>query len=546
MDLPGSDPRAAGPAHAVTPVRPGPPRGVTGAGAAFARRSRSVPPVAIAFLAGVLLAAIVLPSDPDDATVADSSASAGVSPSGSAPGSGTGEAGATPGSGEVPTEAVAEGGGAGGGAGGGGTVPGGGAAAPSATAGAGPAAAQGPVRGVTATEIKIGVANLDSQSLAPVCPRCSNGNAADGGVSLALYDAWHRDGLLPVHGRDIKFVNRKYNLLSPEEQRSTCVELAQQHKVFAAVDDNASATTITYCLAKEFHTWVMTGTSQADEDVLRSADGYMFQGAAGVMRMLRNFPRWLDENGLLKGQVLGLYSADGAGNQATLDKSLRPALKKMGVELAVDFRSGGTTDAAVAVQRFRAAGVTVALLLTGTLEFQNLANQAGYRPKYPAVDTNGLMQTDAVADVSWNPDAMDNQLGFSQEFSEWEKRRPATPKGNPAATYCLDAYSRKHKRELDVFDNDAEIRYVLEVCSALQIVRQAIQNAGPVLNDDTFRKGLYAIRDFNTGAWPSVSYGPGKVAGGDLWRTAQYRKARWAPAGTYWGNLTGWSPLWEQ
>lgn len=538
MDLPGSDRRPVDARHIVTSVGPVPPRRVMERSAALARRSRTVPPVAIAFLAGVLLAAILLPSDPDEAAVTGTSASAGASSLASAPGAGTSESDATFGSGAgIAGRGAAEGGA---------TVPGGGPVASSTESAASATTAQGPVRGVTATEIKIGVANLDSASLAPVCPRCSNGDAADGGVSLSLYDAWHRDGLLPIHGRDIKFINRKYNLLSPEEQRSTCVELAQQHKVFAAVDDNASATTITYCLAKEFHTWVMTGTSQADEDVLRSADGYMFQGAAGWMRMLRNFPRWLDENGLLDGQVLGLYSADGAANQSTIDKSLRPALKRMGVELAVDLRSSGQQDAAVAVQRFRAAGVTVALLLTGTLEFQNIAQQQGYRPKYPAVDTNGLMQTDAVADVSWNPDAMDNQLGFSQEFSDWEKKRPATPKGNPAATYCLDAYSRKYNRELDVFDNDAEIRYVLEVCSALQIVRQAIENAGPVLNDDTFRKGLYAIRDFNTGAWPAVSYGPGKVAGGDLWHTAQYRKAKWPPAGTYWGNLTGWSPLWEQ
>lgn len=78
--------------------------------------------------------------------------------------------------------------------------------------------------------------------------------------------------------------------------------------------------------------------------------------------------------------------------------------------------------------------------------------------------------------------------------------------------------------------------HLLEVGSALQIVRETIQLAGTALNDDTFRKRLYSIRNFNTGACPSVSYRPGKVAGGDTWYTAQCRKARWPPTVLYWGK----------
>ena len=76
--------------------------------------------------------------------------------------------------------------------------------------------------------------------------------------------------------------------------------------------------------------------------------------------------------------------------------------------------------------------------------------------------------------------------------------------GNPAAQYCVDAYQSYTKRTLDTFDNDAEIRYLLEVCSALTIVRKAIELAGPNLTEQTFLQGMYSLHGLQTGSWPSV------------------------------------------
>ena len=257
---------------------------------AFGPRSRSFPAVVVAFLAGVLVAAVVLPSGggtPDGSPLA---AEVAALPEQAAPTSVNTPAGddglapAAPSSGETPATT---------------------ARGPATTSPVGPAggAAVGQAansgasfRGVTATAVKIGVANLDSSDLAPVCPRCSNGAGAQGAVSNALHAAWHRDGLLPIHGRDITFVNRRYMVLSPEEQRQACVAFAQQDKVFAAVDDNQSSAATTQCLAQEFKIPVMTGTSQANEDALRAARLW-FQGAAGEMRVWGNWARWLDQNG---------------------------------------------------------------------------------------------------------------------------------------------------------------------------------------------------------------------------------------------------------
>ena len=86
------------------------------------------------------------------------------------------------------------------------------------------------------------------------------------------------------------------------------------------------------------------------------------------------------------------------------------------------------------------------------------------------------------------------------------QRKPATPANNPTAAYCLNAYMAYTGRTLDVYDNDSEIRYVLDMCAPLEVIRQAMVAAGPNLTDKTFIQGLYSIKGMQTSEWPSVSF----------------------------------------
>jgi hypothetical protein len=197
------------------------------------------------------------------------------------------------------------------------------------------------------------------------------------------------------------------------------------------------------------------------------------------------------------------------------------------------------------VQRFRAAGVTVALVLGGFLTepagFQQQAEAQGYRPKYPIAQAFVEM-VDPVADVAYNLDAQDGNIGLRTQSWEWTQRKPARFANNATAQYCIDAYSKKTGQELDVYEHDAQLNQLLSACAALEVARQAIVNAGPNLTQETFLRGLYQIRNMETSECPTSSFGPGKYSGQDSFAMAQFKKARWQPENNLWHTVTPWRP----
>jgi hypothetical protein len=500
--------------------------------------------VIVAFTCGVVIAAILVPSDGDGSSAAQPVAPSGVSagaaavaesPMSTVPGtvapmtspSMQASAGGSAASSPAPSPAAA-------------------ASTPSSAASSG-SNGGATFRGVTATKVKLGFANLDSGPMAPVCPRCGNGAGADGAAANALVEAWRRDKVLPIYGRDFEIVNRKYNILSAEDARNACVQLAQQDKPFAV--GGVSMRTFAPCLAREFKLMTIDGQQAGYESDLRSMAPRLYQIQPTADRVWRNFPVWADKQNLLKGQVLGMYSpsdsAQGAaGIQEALSGSFRAMLTKLGYKLAVDMQYETVNSDPVAVQRFRAAGVTVAFvfgLLTEPNGFQSAAEKIGYRPKYPIAEVQNET-TDAVADVTYNPDAQDGNLAMKTQFFDFAARRPAKPLNNAKAEYCLRAYEAYTHRTIDAYDNDAEIHYMLEICSVLDVMREAMVKAGPNLTEQSFLQGLYQVRGMQTAYELSVTYGPSKFGGGDLFATARFNKGRVQPSNDYFGNVTGWGP----
>lgn len=505
-----------------------------------------VPSILAAFLAGIIVAVVVVPnrhnrSDVSSAGALQHGAGGAGAESGSQtsgePGVSGGQAGLGPGAGSA-----AQGGATGQGTGQGVGKPFSGAT----TLGAGSTGSA--FRGVTSNTVTIGVATQNLDSLGPICPRCRSGQADQ--AAAALVAAWHRDGLLPVHGRDFKVITRDYDILDPSAQRSACVAFANQDKPFAVIDGTGKLAA--NCLAPEFKIFGFGGVANIDEDLIQADAPYYTAIPASPDRVLRNWVPWLKMMHLLDGQVLGMYSDADATfgfGQADLTRDFRNPLKQAGYKLAVDVVSpsgGNNSDAGVAVERFRAAGVTVALQLTafGTIQFQSAAEAQGYRPKYPMVDTSALLGDDATADIMYNPDAEDGNYGLGQSSWDWSSSNPAVPKGNPPATYCINAFQTYVHRQVDVYANDAEVRIVLDMCSMMEVMRKAIDLAGPVLNGDTFLQGLYQVRNLQTSAYTSVSFASGKLGGQDQWWTIQDKKSRWQPTNDYMAGVSGWSSWW--
>src|SRR5439155_4983876 len=120
---------------------------------------------------------------------------------------------------------------------------------------------------------------------------------------------------------------------------------------------------INQCLVQEHHIFSFDGGSPGFEAFLKASTPYAWTTQPSIDRILRNCPSWADKNGLLKGQTIGLYSPDDsasantAGEQDAVTKSFRASMRQLGYEIKVDETYGSAPNDALAVQKFRAAGV---------------------------------------------------------------------------------------------------------------------------------------------------------------------------------------------
>lgn len=532
------------------------------------RPSRSATHVLGGVIIGLLIAIVVIP-DHEDSTPSGVAALAEAAGSTAASSGGTVASGPSSAVTGDTTTPVAPGDGAGATAGSpsGGTVSRGAApttAAPAARGGTDAKAAAvdntklpnggATARGVTATEIKIGFGSIDPSVLAPICPACDPGQAKDGAPAEALIRAWTRDGLLPVNGRTIKPFNRIIGLTA-DQQRSACTYFAQEVKPFLVVAGAGTGGT-GVCAASEYKIPVVDAYGGYKDTTLKQNYPLIHIVAPSASRILRNLVSWAEENGMLRGQTIGMYSYDDAVNanaafgvenivdQASLTKDFRQLLAQKGYKLAVDFVANQGQEAA-GVLRMKTANVTSAFVFSGMADFQQQSREQGFRPKFPVADL-GYSLGEAVASSGFDPETMNGQIAMAvrQEPKSWAARKPATPDGtNKTFSYCLKAYTDFTKRTLDTFSNGSELSLMADICAALEVVRAALQAAGPNLTVERFIAGIQTIKNMETSEYPSVSFGPGRYAGSDSIATFKYNKDRWQPSNDLFRIVTPWRPM---
>ncbi|MHB8664048.1 MAG: ABC transporter substrate-binding protein [Acidimicrobiales bacterium] len=519
------------------------------------QRGRTPAVAMLGFLAGLLLAALLIPSHSGTGLVASGGQSAGGdagTSSGISSGTSSGKQAGTPGVRRVPGRPVSSAGDASGGSPGSSgsgvgapsSQPGDQAAAPGSTTPTATATGGATAVGVTANSISIGILGGDSSGIAPACPRCGQGGlATDQATVSGLLALWHKQGRLPVNGRDLKPFFQSSNDLDATgaSQQSACEKLAAD-KVFVSVT-GTGAEGADACLTKQHHILLVDAGGGIPVADVQSASPMMWEVGASLENALFNFALWADQQNLLKGQVLGIYApADSStyGNiQEIMAASFIAELKRLGYHIAVNYAWGGEgqTDDSVAVAKMKAAGVTVVFVVTGFTEpagFQSQANQAGYHPKYPAPGYGSSSFTDATGDITWNATAENgNNLFATSWWGPWSVRKPATAAGNPVVQECLDAYSQTSHTTLDVYTDDAKILYILSECSDLDVILQALTAAGPHLTQATFIQSIEAIHAMQTPLYSSVTFGPRKLFGSDDWQLAQFNKNRWQPSNDY-------------
>ena len=369
------------------------------------------------------------------------------------------------------------------------------------------------VRGVKTDSIRIGVALLDLGPIKALGPSFDNGDRKAHMESILA--EWRRDHQVPVHGRNIEFVYRTFAVFTSDAQRSACVGFAQDDKVFAVIADSTFQLGME-CLTREFGIPVVSADGDNEDAYQRSS--LLFTLRMSNDRLLRNFVHWAHDRGILRGKKIGLYSLNDAAQQQLTTRSVRRELAKLGYKLAADVLTDNglaSPNDAVAVQRFRAAGVNLVLPLAGRAGFMQQAQAQGYHPQY--IDTDWNSGTTDVALTLGPPAQWDGMYGMTgQRQGDWNSGIPPTA----TATRCTDAFRRTSGKSVDPKSRQAEWLSLVSSCDMANVTMTALQGAGRSLTPKALVAILETLRDRPMGLHPDKwSFGPGKHHGVDVQRT---------------------------
>ena len=476
--------------------------------------------IVVGLFIGVLVGALVVPShNADVVTRTGNRLGAGGAVGGS--GDQGGAAGGVDAAGGAAGGAAAAG--STGGAAGGKSTAGKGGAGPGSAAQAAAAAAGGPARGVTASTIKIGIAYADLTALRALGPEYDNGDVPK--QWDALLDGWHKSGALPVNGRDIQFVYRSYNVVNLADQRAACSSLIQDSGVFAVVGVAYFAVG-SDCVARQYHTPMLTSDGPG-ADVYQLGWPFLFSIDGSADRTMANMLLWADSRGALRGKKIGLYYAEDGLQPQLVDRSVRPTLARLGYKIAAEATTsandtnGGPEDA-VAVQRFRAATVDLAILMTSKAGFLQAANAQGYKPTF--IDSDFLYGSSDVTTSTYPAGEWDGTFALTSTH----RGEPAAGIGlNQAQEACLQNYERYSKSSVarpgKSGHEAAVFAYILTSCDEGNLLLDAIRATGSNLNNASLVAALEAVHNRPLLRYSAVSFSPTRHDGVDLGRTLLWR-----------------------
>lgn len=376
--------------------------------------------------------------------------------------------------------------------------------------------------GAVASEtLRVGVALPDLEAFARLSKNFDIGDAQQ--QMEAILDGWRRNEVLPIHGRDLEFVYRKFSILGSDEQIAACNGFAK--------DDNVSMVIATRsfeagggCLADRFQIPILEmGTNIIDRDY-EQRDPYQITVRTSMSRQARNLPHFAEEHGLLEGRTIGLYSFDDAITNDMVE-NFQSELGELGQEVAVHVKTESTLPSPqdeVAVQRFRDADVDLAVMFVGTVPLSNFLRTAegqGYNPDFIDLDYG-----DHTADASAGtfPAAVyDGALAMTQTRTG---QVTGTGELTEKAEDCLSNYERFAGTEISREPPEsAELANILQVCDIAEVFRLGLEGAGEELTAESFAAGVESIDDLELAAHGNASYGPGRHYGVEEFRTIEYQ-----------------------
>jgi ABC-type branched-subunit amino acid transport system substrate-binding protein len=385
-------------------------------------------------------------------------------------------------------------------------------------------------RGVTDKVIKIGVGIPDVEAFGSLSPDLVIGDQqADFEAHLA---ALRKKGLLPVCGRDIKAVYRKYNVLEPSLSRSVCQGFIDTDQVFSVITDFSFGDP--NCITQENKTLLVDYGNLLVKANLDASGGRLFSLSPPLDQALRIWATYVAKKVAPTHKKVGLYYYDPGDGDTTIQTSVIDVLKSNGYPPVIATTSNSPTtpndpNDSVAVQRFKAAGVDVVLRIY--TNFVDEAKRQGYRPQYVMYGSD----VTKAKSGKYDPAYMDGSLGVHWFLeNDIGNGKPPTPREQECIKDLTDAGIKKPGRDqLEWLSSN-------QYCDLLWITLQGIRAAGRNVTTNRVVLGIRTVKNYAAASMSPLSFSAEKQWGANLKRIARYDKD--CPC---WRNITGFLPLYE-
>jgi hypothetical protein len=378
-------------------------------------------------------------------------------------------------------------------------------------------------RGVDGNRVKVALIAADlslltEQNLAP-----DIGNAVDTAKAVvAEINATGRAGKYKVELSP--HVIQGADVINLDIGRARCLEATQDDKAFAVVIAAAVTIVTTRCVAVQNKTLAISMASWP-ESLYQQAKGRLFAVGSNSSfsrdRAFAAFPKILrDAKALRKGDKVGIVLVDDPDTQAPVDRALKPALKKLGfdvaAEVAIPCAEGGSTSCSqhdVAIQKMKDADVDFVFNLAPTLPGAAVSQAAAdldYKPRWATAGDN---VTDTVAQF-FRPskDTWDGAWGLSFVF----------PDPSPEAAECNEIVERRS--DIRFPEGSDGYGFTATTCLELLTLADAIAAVKGPLTQQKVINALEAMGTVPSAHGPSLSLGAGKHAGGDHAYLSRYDK----------------------
>lgn len=332
----------------------------------------------------------------------------------------------------------------------------------------------------------------------------------------AYIDKVNDDG--GVNGRKLQVVSYD-DEYQPAKSLAAAKRLVEQDKVLAIVGSMGTAGNVAVAPYMQEKKVPLIGPYALATKLQQPPQRYIFTTLPGYTAVNYIIGDFIMNKLKAQGKKIGYFYMDSDAGHESAD-GLKKYLKEHNLPpLADDITyANGTTDFSSQILKLQQDGVDIVVTVMATQDAAlalKQANNTGYKPTWIFSSGAGTKQ---LFTLLGNNAAAEGAIVAAQN--------PASNEDNPGLKEFRDAMKKYFpSQEIGPFSYNSWV--------AAKVTVEAIKRAGANVNGETLVGSLETIKDFETGAFGLITYGPNQHAAG------QYTKFLIAKNGN-WEKLTDW------